>query len=225
MKTLDSRLAIGALALACATTFAYAHTDHAAPAPKGADAPAATNVRTPGAPALTAAQREAKARNYFTDSLMLTQEGRRVKFFSDVLKDRVVILSFVYTNCGDACPMITHNLTLAKKQLGEEFGRDVRFVSLSIDPERDTPAEMKRFAAKFGAVHPEWLFLTGNKVDMDRVLKRFGAFTEDPKDHFTGMFLGNLRTDHWRKLRPDTPPELIAAEVRAMAAPPPVAAR
>jgi cytochrome oxidase Cu insertion factor (SCO1/SenC/PrrC family) len=158
------------------------------------------------------------ARGYFTDTQLVTADGRKVRFYSDVLKDRVVLISFIYTTCTDACPMITHNLTVAKKDLGEQFGRDVRFVSLSIDPERDTPAEMGKFATKLNAKDPEWYFLTGGKADMDRILKKLGAFTEDPKDHFTGIFIGNLRTDRWRKVRPDTPPAVIATELRSLVA-------
>jgi len=213
MKTTGFGFTLTALAFALGMGAAQAHSGHTAPAADNGK-PNVSDVKKTPAAGVPVAEREAKARNYFTDTKLKSSDGREMRFFSDVLKDRLVLINFVYTNCGDACPMIVHNLTLAKKELGEEFGRDVRFVSLSIDPERDTPAQLAQFAKKFDATHPEWIFLTGKKAEMDAILKKMGAFTEDPKEHFTGMFIGNLKTDTWRKMRPNTPPVAIAEEIR-----------
>ena len=161
-----------------------------------------------------------KGRDYFTDTPLVAQDGRRMRFYSDVLKDHVVLINFMYTSCGDACPLITSALVKAKDELGEAFGRDVRFVSLSVDPAHDTPADMAKFAQKMNAVHPEWLFLTGSKANMDTVLKKLGGYTDDVNDHQTGIIIGNLRTDRWRKVRPDAPPPIIAAELRSLLAEP-----
>ena len=81
-----------------------------------------------------------------------------------------------------------------------------------------------KFASKMDAIHPEWLFLTGAKADVDRITRKMGAFSVDPKEHFTGMYVGNLRTDRWRKVRPDAPPAVIAATLREIALPPEKAA-
>lgn len=162
---------------------------------------------------LTPAEREAKARNYFTDTTLLTQDGKSVRFYADVLKDHVVLINFVFTECGDACPLITHKLLQARQALGAQ-ARQVRFVSISIDPEHDTPQTMTQFARKHSALDPEWLWLTGPKVNVDRVTKKLGAYTNDPTDHFTGLIVGNLRTDRWIKIRPDAPPAVIATQLR-----------
>ena len=222
MRSTALRLLVWAAAAAAAPAIG-AHGSHAPATPSG---PQIAPAERPAQPAATtAAQRDERARQYFTDSPLVATDGRRLRFYSDVLRERLVLVSFIYTTCADACPMITHNLTLVKRELGEAFGRDVRFVTLSIDPERDTPAEMARFAAKYSATHPEWLFLTGAKPDMERVLKKLGAFTSDPASHFTGMYIGNLREDRWRKVRPDTAPAAIAAELRAMLLAPVAVAR
>jgi protein SCO1 len=167
-----------------------------------------------------ATPKEAKARDYFTDTVLKTAKGENVRFYTDVLKDHVVLMNFMYANCGDACPMITHTLNQVRKDLGEQFGRDVRFVSLSVDPKRDTPADLERYAVKYNAVHPEWLFLTGDTPKMETVLKKLGSYTPDPEDHTTAMIIGNARTDRWRKVRPDAPPAVIAAELRSLMAEP-----
>lgn len=172
----------------------------------------ATLASAPAA-AQDAAAREAKARGYFTDSVLQAQDGRSLRFFSDVLKDRVVLVNFVFTECGDSCPLITHKLLQTRQALGAQAG-EVRFVSITIDPERETPQTMAAFARKHGAVDPQWLWLSGTKANIELVTKRLGAHTDTREEHFTGLLVGNLRTDRWVKIRPDAPPAAIAEQLR-----------
>jgi cytochrome oxidase Cu insertion factor (SCO1/SenC/PrrC family) len=165
----------------------------------------------------TQAERDAKAREYFTDTVLVTQGGKKVRFFSDVLQGKTVVISFVYTNCGDACPLITHKLVQTRTQIPQLFGSSVRFVSISIDPDNDSPEALRKFAAKFDADHPEWLFLTGAKARVDHVLKKLGAYTEDVQSHSTAIIAGNVPVARWRKIRPDTPPQVIAETIRYLA--------
>lgn len=157
--------------------------------------------------------REAKARGYFTDTVLQAQDGRPLRFYSDVLKDQVVLVNFVFTECGEACPLITHKLLQARQALGEQ-ARAVRFVSITVDPERETPQTMSAFARKHGAVDPQWLWLSGAKAGVDLVTRRLGAYTDSREEHFTGLIVGNLRTDRWVKIRPDAPPLAIAEQLR-----------
>ena len=166
-------------------------------------------------PAATPAQREAKQRAYFTDTPLLAQDGRALKFHADVLKDQLVLINFVFTECGDACPLITQKLLAVRQILGPQAAQ-VRFVSISIDPERDTPQTMTQFARKQGALDPQWLWLTGAKSNVDLVTKKLGAWTDDPQNHFTGLIVGNVRTDRWLKIRPDAPPAAIALQLRQL---------
>lgn len=156
---------------------------------------------------------ESKARDYFTDSVLQAQDGRSMRFFSDVLKDRVVLVNFVFTECGDSCPLITHKLLQARQALGAQAPA-VRFVSITIDPERETPQSMAAFAKKHSAVDAEWLWLSGSKSNIELVTRRLGAYTDAREDHFTGLIVGNLRTDRWVKIRPDAPPQVIAEQLR-----------
>ncbi len=165
----------------------------------------------------TQAERDAKAREYFSDTVLVTQGGKQVRFFSDVLRGKIVVISFVYTNCGDACPLITHKLVQTRAQIPQLFGSSVRFVSISIDPDNDSPEALRKFAAKFDADHPEWLFLTGTKARVDHVLKKLGAYTEDVQNHSTAIIAGNVPVARWRKIRPDTPPPVIAETIRFLA--------
>jgi cytochrome oxidase Cu insertion factor (SCO1/SenC/PrrC family) len=160
-----------------------------------------------------AAEREAKARGYFTDTALVRQDGKSVRFYADVLKDQVVLVNFVFTQCGDSCPLITHKLHQTREALGD-LAKQVRFVSISIDPENDTPQSLAKFAKRFEADDAQWFWLTGEKANVDLISKRLGAFTEEKTQHFTGLLAGNLRTDRWAKLRPDTPAAGIAEQLR-----------
>jgi cytochrome oxidase Cu insertion factor (SCO1/SenC/PrrC family) len=167
---------------------------------------------------LSPAEREAKAREYFTDTRLKTQADRTVRFYSDALKGKVVLINFVFTQCGDACPLITAKLVQAKNELGEAFGQEVRFVSISIDPQHDRPQDLAKFAKKFDAVHPEWLFLTGEPANVDVVTKKLGAWTDDVESHSTAIIIGSPRQGKWKKVRPDAPAKAIAEELRHLVA-------
>jgi cytochrome oxidase Cu insertion factor (SCO1/SenC/PrrC family) len=163
-----------------------------------------------------AAAREAKARDYFTDTILLDQDGKKVRFYTDVLKGHVVLLSFIFTRCTDACPLIMQKLNAVRRQLGDEFGRDVRFVSISVDPDFDTPKEMKRFAEKQLAVHQEWKLLTGKKENVSAVLKKLNEWVDNPGDHSTAFIAGNVPRGHWTKVRPDAPPVAVVEHLRRL---------
>ena len=165
------------------------------------------------------AEREAKAREFFTDTLLRTESDRTIRFYSDALKDKVVLINFVFTQCGDTCPLVTARLVQVKKELGEAFGRDVRFISISVDPENDRPQDLARFARKLDAVHPEWWFLTGEKANADLVLKKLGAFTAERESHLTAIIIGSASQARWKRVRPDAPPAFVARALRELAAP------
>jgi hypothetical protein len=106
---------------------------------------------------VTSAPAEAKARDYFSNVELVNQNGERLKFYDEVLKDNVVVISFIFTNCQSACPLMTRNLTMIRDMLREDERRAIRFISISIDPLRDTPAAMKEFAQKHDADIDGWL--------------------------------------------------------------------
>src|SRR4051812_19200731 len=81
-----------------------------------------------------AADDAARQRTYFTDTELLRQDGTKVRFFTDVLRDQVVVIQFIYTHCGDACPILTQKLGRARESLGDTLGHGIRFVSISVDP-------------------------------------------------------------------------------------------
>jgi len=205
-RTLSFALALVALS-AAALILPAAALQHAA----------ASETAQPAASPQPALGDEEKARRYFTDLPLRTQEGKSVRFYSDVLKDRVVLINFVYTNCPDTCPLVTQQLNQVRDRLGEMFDNPIRFVSISTDPLRDTPQALAEFARQQKADDPGWVFLTGEKENIDFVLKRLGQFSPDPEAHSTLMIAGNVRTRHWIKIMPMTPVRGIVLKLQSLA--------
>ena len=157
---------------------------------------------------------EQTTRNYFTDLPLLNQEGKRVRFYSDVLKDRVVLISFIYTNCTEACPLIMHRLHQVKDQLGDVLGKQLFFVSMSVDPARDTPQALAKYARQNKAEHPGWVFLTGEKANVDKILTKLGQYSDKPEAHSTMLLAGNVGTRHWTKVGPTVSVAAVATKLQ-----------
>ena len=175
-------------------------------------------LMAPSTPALPAADEqtpEQAAREYFTDTVLINQYGEEVRFFSDVLKDQVVAINFIFTNCQGACPIITEKLKAARSAVGDELGTSIRFISISIDPARDTPAAMKKFQEQHRA-DGDWVFLTGEKANLDNVVKRLGQYFPEVEEHSTLVIAGNVAEQHWMKIMPNVPAGAIAEKLRVL---------
>lgn len=155
------------------------------------------------------------AREYFTDLALVTQDGEEMRFYSDVLKDQVVLISFIYTNCQGACPLITQKMRAARDLVGEDLGTDLRLISISIDPERDTPEAMKAFAAAHQA-DGNWLFLTGAPENVNEVVRKLGQYKPDVESHSTLLIAGNVNHQHWIKIPPMAGPVGVAENLRSL---------
>ena len=138
------------------------------------------------------------AQKYFTDVELINQDGKKVHFYSDVLKGKTVIVNAFFTSCTSVCPPMNRNMEKIQEALGDRVGRDVFLVSMTVDPETDTPARMKEYAKKFHA-GPGWLFLTGKKENLDWALYKLGQYVESKDDHQTVLIIGNEPTGLWKK--------------------------
>lgn len=157
-----------------------------------------------------------KARNYFTNLELISQDGERLQFYDDVLKDNVVVISFIFTNCQGACPLMTRNLTMIRDMLRESERAGIKFVTISLDPVRDTPAAMKEFAQTHDADQEGWLFLTGKPDNVNSVTKLLGSFTDDLEAHTTMLLAANVRNSHWTKIPPNVPPNGVVERLRLL---------
>lgn len=137
----------------------------------------------------------------FPNTELITQDGKKVHFYDDLIKGKIVAIDFIYTSCGYACPLETAKLVQVQQKLGDRVGKDIFFYSISIDPEHDTPKVLKAYMQKY-KVGPGWTFLTGNKQQIDLLQKRLGVYT-DPRvnadGHLPHLLLGNESTGQWMR--------------------------
>jgi protein SCO1/2 len=152
-------------------------------------------------------------RPQFPNVPLINQDGETLYFYDDVIKGKVVSINFMFTSCGDSCPLETAKLRKVQEMLGEHAGKDVYMYSITVDPDRDTPAALKSYMQKFG-VGPGWQFLTGKKADIDEVRKSLGMYTEgedELSDHKINFVLGNEATGQWLRRTPfDIPGTLVS---------------
>jgi len=146
----------------------------------------------------------------------VTHEGDAVRFFDDLIEDKVVVINFIYASCPDACPLDTARLVKIQKILGDRVGRDVFMYSISIDPDLDTPEVLAEYAKKFGT-GPGWWFLTGDEDDILLLRKKLGLYIagldKKSKDHNMSFLIGNQRTGQWMKRSPMDNPYFLADQI------------
>ncbi len=138
------------------------------------------------------------AAKYFSDVELINQDGQKMRFYSDVLKDKVVIINAFFSTCTSVCPPMNRNLEKIQDALGDRLGKDVFLVSISVDPETDTPTRLKEYSRRFHA-RPGWLFLTGKKENVDWALYKVGQYVESKSDHTTVLIIGNEPKGLWKK--------------------------
>lgn len=171
----------------------------AAPAPEKTEVEAVTNLNIPDVP-------------------VLDQDGTPKRFYTDLVKGKVVAINFVFTTCTTICPPMGANFAKLQKLLGERAGRDVQLISVSIDPNIDTPERMKAWAQKFGA-GPGWTLVTGDREEITRLLKALGVYTASVSDHSPLVLLGNDARHQWTRAYGLAAPAKLADLIAGMAAP------
>ena len=155
--------------------------------------------------------------NYFPNVPLINHQGETVRFFDDLIRDKVVLINFIYTSCPDTCPMETARMLEVARILGDRLGDDVFFYSITIDPQNDTPEALGEFAANWGI--PEgWWFLTGKPDDLITVRGKLGVSIEDVETlnfsaHPIHLVMGNQATGRWMKRSPFENPYVLADQV------------
>jgi protein SCO1/2 len=151
------------------------------------------------------------------DLALIDQDGRKLRFKSDVIGDRLVVIDTFYTTCTTICPILSAVFVSLQQKLGNRLGREVVLVSLSVDPGTDIPARIKKYAARHGA-RPGWIFLTGGKRSMDRVLRGIGAYISDYTQHAPAVLVGDGRHSGWTRFYEFPSPDLILGRIEELRA-------
>ena len=146
--------------------------------------------------------RERTRELHFPDVVLTTHEGKKVRFYEDLIKDKLVIINFMYAKCEGVCPGITTNLRRVQKLLGDRVGKDIFMYSFTLKPQMDTPEKMAEYA-KMHKAGPGWLFLTGAPADMEDLRVKLGFTNPDPVDdadvtqHIGNIRYGNEALEWW----------------------------
>lgn len=158
----------------------------------------------------------AGAANYFAGLALVDQDGRKLDLYRDLMQEHTVVLNAFFAHCTASCPVTMNTLKSLQKTFGQRMDKEVRLLSITVDPQNDTPTSLHAYAERLGA-HAGWYFLTGTPDQVAAALKRIGQYSDKPDDHMSLMIAGNLRTGLWKKIFAEAPSGDIARLVLGVA--------
>ena len=130
------------------------------------------------------------------DSVVLDQNNRKLRFYTDLIKGRTVAINFIFTSCTTICPPLTANFAKVQKLMRERGMKDLQLISVSVDPETDTPQKLKSYAEMFQA-GPGWTFVTGTRAELEPLWRAFSVYTSNKQDHPATVVIGNDAQHTW----------------------------
>jgi len=147
--------------------------------------------------AAAAQAQDSAASKHFAGVTLTDQNGKRVALY-DLMKSHTVVIYTFFSSCTASCPLMAHSLSELQPRFAKHLGKDLFFVSISVDPENDTPQKLKAYAVR-NLAKPGWYFLTGSRQEIDVALKKVGQYTATPEGHVNEMVIGNDATGLWMK--------------------------
>ena len=151
----------------------------------------------------------------FADVALVDQTGKAVRLEKDLVSNKIVVMSFIYTSCTTVCPVVSSIMGKVQKQLGARVGSEVQLVSISIDPQRDDPKRLNDYARAFQN-GPGWSWLTGTTQSVNETLKGLGSFSGDFKSHQPLILVGDGNSRNWTRYYGFTDPAVLSREVEKL---------
>jgi protein SCO1/2 len=130
------------------------------------------------------------------DAEVLDQDGKKLRFYTDLIKGKVVVINFIFTTCAYICPMQGSSFSKLQAELGERSGEDIHLISVSTDPLTDTPDTLKAWGERFG-VKRGWTLVTGEKKHMDNLLRALTGDTARTGEHSPIAIIGSDEKRVW----------------------------
>ena len=137
-------------------------------------------------------------KSYFTDLEVANQNGEKFKFYSDLMKDKIVFINPFFAECPGSCPIMHTMMKEVQAHLGDKLGTSVSMLSITVDPVNDTPDKLKDYAAIYGA-KPGWHFLSGSVKNVNTIMRKLGKYVGEREQHDTVILIGNMNTKLWKK--------------------------
>ncbi|MFW0758063.1 SCO family protein [Pseudomonas sp. H11T01] len=199
MNRVTSRLLLTfcTLTLALSTSLAQAHS---------AEDP--SEYANHGTPVVSPQGAEVK----IVDVPLIDQHGRSVSLQRDLVSDRIVVMGFIYTHCTTVCPLVSSIMGKVQKQLGRRAGGEVQLVSISIDPQRDSPQRLLDYSRRFQD-GPGWSWLTGAPGAIAATLEGLGSGDGDLKNHAPLILVGDGTSTYWTRFYGLTDPAVLLNEI------------
>ncbi len=154
-------------------------------------------------------------KDYFPNTEVITQDGQKVHFYDDLIKGKIVLISFIFTSCTDLCPLTTARITQIVERIQDQIGKKIFVISITVDPENDTPEKLKTFADAFYK-GPGWTFITGKPDEIRAINSKLGNKSDVATDHRNEIVLGNDSTGEWARNSPFADIENIELAIRDM---------
>ena len=174
--------------------------------------PILNNMLNANASLMTPAEDEEKAENpelkYFTNVELVNQHGETMRLYDDILKDNIVVINPFFAECEGSCPVMNATMSEIQIHAGDRLGKDILLVSITVDPENDTPDKLKDYAKRFDA-RKGWYFLSGTKENVETALAKLGNQVAAREDHKTIFLMGNVETRLWKKTNGLAPAEQV----------------
>lgn len=177
---------------------------------------AASAASGPAAPAAAVGMRQR-----LINIALRTEHNKPVRFYDDLVKDKVVVISFMFTDCQNVCPRTNAVLRKVQEALADRVGKDVFLYSISLDAEHDTPEVLLGYAQAMGA-KPGWTFLTGKKQEIEQLRHNLGMYDPDPAvdadktQHGGFLVVGSEPLGRWLMMPALVTPEKIVPEIKRM---------
>ncbi|MBV9928207.1 MAG: SCO family protein [Acidobacteria bacterium] len=202
MKNISRRNVMALLGAAPFVAAVAARAESPKPAPRAEDVTSRDRIRE----------------KHFPNVQLVTHEGKKVRFYDDLVKDKVVVINFMYAKCEGICPGITTNLVKVQRILGGRVGKDIFMYSLSLKPEQDTPEALAEYA-RMHKVGPGWQYLTGAPADLELLRRSLGFTDPDPlvdadkSNHIGNVRYGNEPLQRWAACPGMSKPEMIVESI------------
>ncbi|HEX2832580.1 MAG TPA: SCO family protein [Thermoanaerobaculia bacterium] len=148
------------------------------------------------------------------DVSVVDQGGASKRFYTELVKDRIVAINFIFTSCTTICPTLGATFAKVQSLLGDS-AKDITLLSITLDAPNDTPARLEAWRTRLGG-QPGWTLVTGEPNEIDTLLKSVGAFTPDKTDHGPLIVIGDDRTGRWQRMDGFTAPAKIAEALQSL---------
>jgi protein SCO1 len=188
-----------ALLLITGTVWAQSHTEHR----HGDHAPDAAASSTP------------YENLTIPDVTVLDEDGKEVRFYSELVKGKIVAINFIFTTCTTVCPPLGATFARLQRSINPDLAKEVNLISISVDPSVDTPERLKAWAGKFGA-QPGWKLVTGSKAELDKLLRALGGYTARKEDHTPTVLIGDAQRNRWTRVYGVAKPARLAEAIEQL---------